>query len=202
MATEQQIPKLAGSIVEHQSGFTALSTEDAQWVIAETKNAIALFVEAIKNRTKTAANKLLEFVTSVTVPSVKRFVADDHFKHDETVDGVKVYLGDNFKKHFRGKTEEDVAGCDIRVHKLLRASRDLGIRHEIGEDNEETYLAHLWHFFKLRGDKGGWFIFYIRDAEGVLWAVNAFWFGDGWSVGADSVENRNRWRAGDCACSR
>lgn len=202
MATEQQIPKLAGSFVEHQSGFAALSTEDAQWVIAETKNAITLFVEAIKNRTKAVANKLLEFVTSVTVPSVKQFVADDHFKHGETVDGVTVYLGDNFKKRFGGKIEENVAGCDIRVHKLLRAARDLPIRYEIGEDNEETCLAHLWHFLKLRGNKGGWFVFYIHDAEDILWAVGAFWGGGGWVVDAYSVEDRNRWLADRCVCSR
>jgi hypothetical protein len=30
MATEQQIPKLAGSLVEPQGGFSALSTEDSQ----------------------------------------------------------------------------------------------------------------------------------------------------------------------------
>lgn len=201
MATEQQIPKLAGLIVEHQSGFAALSTEDAQWVIAETKKAIALFCEAVKSRTKVSANKLLEFVTTVTVPSVKRFVADDHFKDGEMVDDVKVFLGDNFRKHFSGKVEENVAGGEIRVHKLLRDSNDLGIRYEIGEENEETCLTHLWHFLRLRG-KGGWFIFYICDSEGILWAVCADWYGSGWSVGADSVGDRDGWDAGHCVCSR
>lgn len=202
MATEQQIPKLAGSLVEHQSGFAALSTEDTQFVIRETRKAIALFCEAVKNRAKAAANKLLEYVTSVTVPSEKRFVVDDYFKDGEVVDGVKMYLGGNFKKRFGGKVEENVAPCDIRVHKLLRASRDLDIRHELGEESEETCLAHLWYFLKLQGDKGGWFIFYIRDAEDVLWAVDADWRGDGWGVGAYSVEDRVRWNADGCVCSR
>lgn len=201
MATEKQIPKLAGVLVEHQSGFAALSTEDTQWVIAETKKAIALFVDAVKNRAKDAANKLLAFVTTVSVPSVKRFVVDDHFKDGE-VDGVKMYLGGNFKKRLGGKIEENVSGCDIRVHKLLHASRDLPIRAEIGEDNEETCLAHLWHFLKLQGDKGGWFIFYIRDTAGTLWAVRAYWSDDGWGVGASSVVDRVRWDAGSCVCSR
>lgn len=151
---------------------------------------------------KTASNKLLEFVTAVTVPAVKRFAAADHFKHGETVDGVRVFLGDNFKKHFSGKVEKDVAGCDIRVHKLLRTSRDLPIRYELGEDNEETCLAHLWHFLKLQGDKGGWFIFYIRDFEGILWAVDAGWDGGGWCVVARSVEYCGGWDAGGSVCSR
>lgn len=202
MATEQQIPKLAGLLVEHQSGFAALSTEDAQWVIAETKEAIALFCEAVKNRANALANKLLEYVTSVTLPSVKRFVADDHFKDGEEVDGVRMFLGANFKKVFAGKIEENIAGGDIRVHKLTRASRDLAIRYEIGEDSEETFLANFWHFLKLQGSKGGWFIFYIRDAAGVLWAVGAGWSGSGWVLSADSVGCRDRWGADDCVCSR
>jgi len=49
MATEQ-LPKLAGVLVEHQSGFSALSTEDTQWVIAETEKAIAMFCEAVRKR--------------------------------------------------------------------------------------------------------------------------------------------------------
>ncbi len=201
MATEQQIPKLAGLLVEHQDGFTALSTEEAQWVIAETKKAIALFVEAVKNRAKTTA-KLLEFVGVQVLPAVKKFIAADHFKDGETVDGVKVSLGDNFKRLFLGKTEENVPECNLRVHKLTRASRDLGIRAEIGEEKEETYLAHLWHFLKLRGGKGGWFIFYIRDSEGILWAVFAVWRGSCWFVNAYSVGHPLAWRADFCVCSR
>ena len=45
-ATEQQIPKLTGQLVEHQKAFASLSSEDAQWVIANTVAAIGLFVTA------------------------------------------------------------------------------------------------------------------------------------------------------------
>lgn len=203
MATEQQIPKLAGLLVEHQSGFNALSTEDSQWVIAETKSAIAIFCQAVKNRAKEALEKLLEFITTVTVPATKRFIAKDHFKIG-TTDGVKIaYLGDNFKKVFLsgdGKIEENVTGGDIRVYKLLSSSRDLGIRSEIGEENEETFLAHLKSLLKLQGSgeegalliNGYANIFYIRDTEGVLGAVGADWYGVGWYVYARSVGGAGR----------
>lgn len=36
----------------------------------------------------------------------------------------------------------------------------------------------------------------------MLWAVNANWNGDGWNVNAYSVENRDRWNAGNSVCSR
>lgn len=210
MATEQQIPKLAGSLVEHQGGFSALSTEDTQFVIAETKKAIALFVEAVQNRAKDRTNKLLEFVTSVTVPGVSKFVAAEKFKHGEAVDGVKCYLWDNFQKHFGSKVEENVEGCDIRVHTLLSPARDLPILAEIGEEREETKLVHLWSMLKLQSEgqtgalvtNGYANVFYIRDIEGILWAVFASWSGDEWSLSARSVEDPCRWGVGSRVCSR
>ena len=50
--TEQQIPKLVASFVEHQSCFSDLSVEDGQWVIQKTSDAIALCVKAIRDRGK------------------------------------------------------------------------------------------------------------------------------------------------------
>ncbi len=50
MATEQQIPQLAGELVKHQRHFNSLSVEDAQWAIQNTVTAIDLFVSAVKNR--------------------------------------------------------------------------------------------------------------------------------------------------------
>ncbi len=151
---------------------------------------------------KTAAKKLLECIEVVAVPNVTRFVADDHFKNGQTVDGVKVFLGGNFKKRFGGKIEEGVPGCDIRIHKLSKASGDVSILYEIGEDREETYLAHFWHFLKFRGENGGWFVFYIHDTERTLWAVHARWHGGGWSVATRSVLRCVGWSAGRCFCSR
>lgn len=215
MATEQQISKLAGSLVEHQSGFAALSNEDAQWVITETKNAIALFCEAVKNRvreTAKAAQKLLEFVTSVTLHPVKHFEAAEHFTHGETVKGVRCYLWDSFRTRFGAKVERDIAGGEIRVHKILRQSRNLEIRAEITKEKEETFLAHIWQMLKLQpgGEAGALHvnglanIFYVRDIEGALWAVYVSWHADTreWSLGALSVERADGWHADCQVCSR
>lgn len=144
--------------------------------------------------------KILKSVTSVTVPGTSRFSAADHFKHGEVVDGVKCYLWDNFKARFGEKIEENVEGCEIRVHTLLQDARDLPIRAEIGEEREETKLAHLWNMLKLqnKGQKGALLtngyanIFYIRDTEGSLWAVSARWSGVGWRLDARSVERPSR----------
>lgn len=49
MATEQQIPKLVAALVEHQRYFQTLSTDNAQWVIQHTADAIRLFIDAVEN---------------------------------------------------------------------------------------------------------------------------------------------------------
>lgn len=49
---EKQRNKLMGIMVEHQGLLKGLSTSDGQWAIQNPKQAIALYVEAIKNRNK------------------------------------------------------------------------------------------------------------------------------------------------------
>ncbi len=50
MATEKQIQKMLGILVEHLELFLVLLGEHAQWVIENPKEAIKLFVNAVKNR--------------------------------------------------------------------------------------------------------------------------------------------------------
>lgn len=51
MATKEEIPTLAGEAVKHQSGFEALSTENAQAAILNMPAFIACACEAWTNRT-------------------------------------------------------------------------------------------------------------------------------------------------------
>src|SRR5471030_204430 len=48
--TEKQIPKFVAMLVEHQAYFAGLPTEDTQWAIQNTPEAIALMVKAIAAR--------------------------------------------------------------------------------------------------------------------------------------------------------
>lgn len=210
--TEQQIPQLAGALVTHQRHFGALLTKDAQWVIQNTAAAIALCVEAIKNRANSVANKLLEFVTTTNVVAIESFKAEDTFKVDTKKAATRIYyLGDNFQKHFGRKEEGASEATEIKVHKLLEESLDAPIITELGGNAEIT----LGQFFSLlskqeKGEPGplltnGWMnIAYIRDDEGILWAVRARWRAGsgGWSVGAYSVEGPRRWSDGSRVLSR
>ena len=66
--SEQQSSKLVSSLVEHQRYFSEMSTEDRQWAIQNTKDAIVLFVEAVKNRkTESAIASLVAGIFRLTV---------------------------------------------------------------------------------------------------------------------------------------
>jgi hypothetical protein len=157
-------------------------------------------------------SSLLEFVTTVDVVGIDEFVARDKFREGKTVDGVKIYwIGGNFKINFDGKTEKDIAPAILHIHKLKKNSVDRPIRNNVGADNEETALSQFWELLKKQGQGqagallvNGWAnIFYIRDQNGTLWAVRAFWYsGGGWYVEAASVTSPVKWSADRQVVSR
>lgn len=139
----------------------------------------------------------LELVTTVVTPAIATFRALDHFKVD-TAGEVKIgYLGDNFCRFFLsgdGKIETDIVEATLRVHRLAKSSVDGPIIAELGGEHlAETTLAQMWELMKAQGhgQRGNLLanyanIFYIRDANGVLWAVSCRWYSarDSWFVSA------------------
>ncbi len=157
------------------------------------------------------AARLLGYVTSVTVNGAKRFKVKKNFIGDTSPDAeVKIaYLGGDFKSHFLGKAEQDIKGCTLNVNQLKTASLDAPILAELG-DRAETTLAYLYELLERQpgGESdvlltnGYANIFYVRATNGVLWAVHARWYDDGWRVNASSVEYPCRWNAGNQVFSR
>lgn len=156
---------------------------------------------------------ILSLVATVSVAAVKSFRAADHFKGGETVDGVKVWLGENFKKCLLGKTECDVPAGMLRIHRLEKNSVDSPIIAELGEEAAaETFLAQIWQLLKLQptGQEGKLLvdgkanIFYVRDDNGTLWAVSCRWdsgYRD-WRLEAVPVTDPYGWRSGIRVLSR
>ena len=159
---------------------------------------------ALIDVTKDGKLALLEPISTVNVAGTSKFVARDHFKLGEPK-GVKIgYLGDDFKSHFLKKVEENVPQAQLKSRKLKQSSLDPPIITALG-DNHETYLAQLWELLKAqpKGESGTLLtngyanIFYIRDADNILWAVRVYWGGDGWDVDASSVGDPYGWDDGD-----
>ena len=133
--------------------------------------------------------------------AAKKFVLADHVKPANIG-----WMGENFKRLFLRKVEEDVPKATLTVSKLTNASLDAPILTELG-DRAESKLAWLFELIEKqsKGEDGilltnGYAnIFYVLDADGNLWAVYAYWYSDcrDWSVEAYSVERPDRWNAGN-----
>jgi len=110
------------------------------------------------------------------------------------------YVRDNFKEKFYGMEFEEVSAEGIEVKKLPRDMNDTAIQAEL-RPNPIT-LGDLLAFLKDAPHE--WYICYIKDERGVLWAVSACWDSDsgGWGVGVRSVGYPSRWGAGSRVVSR
>lgn len=160
---------------------------------------------------QTSSIGLTRLLGTVMVRGTQRFVAARNFRESTARDApVKiVWLGRNFRRHFLSKIEEHVRPAEIGIHRLSRSARDGAIIADIGE-RHETRLAHLWRLLMRQpnGERGPLAtdavpnVFYIRDAEGTLWAVDAVWSGAGWEIGASAIDDPRPWGSGRQIMSR
>lgn len=163
---------------------------------------------------KAIASALLVLVTSVSVAATKEsFVAAEKLVVNTEQDAkVKISrLWRDFETHFLGKVEPAFGGSELKVHKLLGKTLDKPIIDYLGgEEKAETTLTEMFSLMKVQGHgqegpllTNGWTnIFYIRDVNGVLWAVDCRWDGGGWDCDVRSVEGPGEWYAAYQVISR
>jgi len=127
--------------------------------------------------------KILEFTKKIVIQLPKgEFIARDHFTED------KFDMGSNFREWFLGVVEtHNGEEVEIKIHKLTKASVDNDIITDLGgEGVVETSFASLIGLMPHLA-KNQWYLFYIRDVNGELRAVNMSRRGGGWYVDASSV---------------
>ena len=214
MATEQQIPKLAGALVEHQDAFLSLPTEDAQWIIQNTRAAIVLFVGAVKARTKAVVQNILSVFKSVTIEATAEKKTTDCF-----TDKKRYYYCDpNFDNLLPEIQEAQPAG-EITAHRLAREAKFVEmVQGLLG--TTETDLAVLsrlaiqtGHVFTLpqiealieRQETGedmglrldSWANFFlVLNKNGSVSVVGMGWYGGGWSVFLNPLGRNEVWNVG------
>lgn len=122
--------------------------------------------------------------------STKEFVAGKN--------GIS-WAGSNFKERLYDIEFEkaSVEGLDTRT--LPRYMNDAAIAKEFAP--EPVLLGDVLAYLK-QASHSGWYIFYVNDLEGTLWAVDADWSGDGWDVEASPVANPGVWFGGSVVVSR
>lgn len=192
--TEQQsskpwIPKLTAALVEHQSAFGALTTEDAQLVIQQTKPAIALFVAAIKNRAfKAKTRKRSLRILKPAEPSpAKIFSVNDTFLAKKSPAIHFSFIGSNFRLWFAGSKTESVFAAPLNEFYLPKPVNERAIIDDLGSENAaQVNLFDLWEKIRggtLRRDGIRYFSF-VKDENGVLRVVRVYWRDDGWDIDA------------------
>ena len=157
---------------------------------------------------------ILTLVGNVTVRPAKMFTAREFFnvntKRNASV--AISYLGDDFIKWFLSKTEERLKDkVGLHYHDLNKNSLDAPIFRELGgETKVETNLAEIAALMKKQahGEPGALVIddyaniFYVRNVNGVVYAVCVYWRGRGWNVFTSSVKFPFEWDAGYRVFSR
>ena len=152
--------------------------------------------------------------TTIAIPTVASFTSSGFFIIDTSKKAtVKISgLGDNFKKHFLPKVEKnEVAAEDLAINKLLEYAYDPAIITALGgEAKVEITLGQFFSAFAKQpnGEAGPLLtngyanVGYIRDIEGVLWAVFGRWRVDGWYFGARPLDDPFRWNVDNQFLSR
>lgn len=152
---------------------------------------------------------ILEFISTVVVPATTvPFVAKKKFVVNTAENApVKIsHIEDKFRGWFLsgdGKTEDPIGEQTLRCAKLRNASVNGPIIAELGgEEKSETTLSEMFSLLQIQGkgedgvllNNGYANIFYIKDAAGILRAVDVRWgLGDGWFVYANSVLRKDGW---------
>lgn len=126
-----------------------------------------------------------------------RFVAAEKLRIGETVDGILVEAVErNVLRYFLSIVQESVPGMDVRQFELLYASHDARIIRELGgEDKVRMSLGQFWELLRLGlADIKTWYIAYIPDEEGVMWAVSGHYSKQGGlRIGATFIDDSGCW---------
>ena len=205
--SEQQIAKLAGAIVEHQSNFASMAVEDRQWAIQNTASAIGLFADAVKGRnTKTAQDTRVIVLNPTTIAvnlaatpklpfngaEVEQHIGEGWAVVEKRPDGLyvngrKVILhlskrqlgGKQLKGH---ELRDELTGKPVLNANLLDALYDSP--HLIPEDwkadeNGNTRYIFFWGSI-FRDAYGNLCVRYLYFDVGVWYRYYAYWLDYGW----------------------
>jgi hypothetical protein len=145
------------------------------------------------------------------LPHNEKFTAGEHFKENiSPAAEVRIsWLGATFMRRFAVKIEDGPGDVTLQTYALNRSSSNLEIIAEL-DDHHETKLTDVWCLLQRQaaGEDGALQtdaapnVFFLRDATGVLGAVDAVWGGAGWEIGASPIDGQRQWPSGSRIISR
>ena len=148
-----------------------------------------------------SVSSLLQPGATVEVAAVKRFVARERLAATNIG-----WTGENLKRLFLDKVEENVPAGRITISFLVQPSLDFEIQAALGRARRVIHLAHLFQLLEkqAKGQAGPLLtsgmanVAYCFGGDGNVWAVHASWdsFVRYWYVEAYSVGSPIEWDAG------
>ena len=122
-------------------------------------------------------------------------------------------VGQNKIGYISQKFKDNFSGMEVKMPKKLKLEHKVLEKPMIDKDilrewkPKEATLGELAWAMKNPEKaemlmSGYANIFYIRDKINTLWAVRAYWGGDGWVVSVYSVADRGAWPAGSQVLSQ
>ncbi len=183
---ESQMDDILGGLVKYQNFLKEMSPEDIRWVIQNPKEAIRIFIGAIRSRDN--INLMLEHLGKERIPSLPgKFVVKDNFIVD--FDGVSAqsgigYVCSFFKGAFYGITEEPIIGAtDIYRYVLCMRSDAKDITNKFSDSNDFTVkFSEIFYLIKQQFDGVDGILstrkantFYVTDLQGKIHQVYVSW---------------------------
>ncbi len=167
--------------------------------------------------TKSDAKEILRLKTALELPAVKKFAVADTIEIGKHLGGRPItFVGENFLRHFRDVTEENVPAEKICFWTLVKWSNDPPIIEALGgEVNAETHLTRMVQEIRLREEGPGYFrndvwsgipnLRYKRSpADGnmyvVYWNERSQKDGGGLGFDAQPITRTGRWMDGIPVC--
>ena len=151
-------------------------------------------------------SKKLELIKTVRVEASKGFKVSMYFR--ACIPNAPVYIGDVggcFNEHLLLLSEGAYEASDIKVLRLLETSTDAVVVAELANKFEIKlgqfyslllkYSAGERDLFLENGDAN---VAYVRDGNGILMSVRAYWLGchHVWGIDAFPTEEMEVWNAG------
>lgn len=179
-----------------------------------TRQAGVLAAEPPSRCTPLAPGELLDPPSTAAIAGPTPFVVAAYFKVDTSprADVRISWLGATFLQRFAIKREIEPDDFAFQAHRLVRPADDFALLKELSArgPRAEASLATLWCLLRRQpaGEAGALLInavpnvFYVRDANGALGAVDVVWGGAGWEVGASALQGQPRWPANARVISR
>gem|GEM_PF-5988367 len=184
-------------MAEFQDEFANLYTNGRTWIIQHPKEAISLFIEAVKNH----ITVLSPVERGMTLAAVNgKFYSDKIFKvNTEENAAIKIsYMSHSFRYHFGSIIEGPFPGSIIEGRRLCKDSSDDTILQELGGPKKVAVTNRelsAMLILQPNGEEGQLAIdgstnvFYLINVNGTLCRVNVTSHPKGWRLCETAVDD-------------